>query len=234
MQRVEPERNNILKYNTVIFDFDGTLADTEEDVWISLEYAASKIGCHFLDSYRTNRANLGASEEDIFCALQPKPSYDLYDSFWKDVREHYRSHNKFIHTRLFPGIENFLQQCLVHNIPCYIVTLKPLSALENILYSKGWNIYFHAWLSVDSFSESATKTQLLAFLLEKEPRLFKCVYVGDTYSDVTAARANGIDCIGVTYGDGDVKRLEQEEPVMLVSTSNQLIKVLSEQIFSID
>lgn len=222
-----------MKYNTVIFDFDGTLADTREDVWVSLEYAAAKIGCHFPDSYRINSANLGASEGDIFCALQPKPAYDFYDSFWKNVQEHYRLRNNFIHTRLFPGIERYLQQCLVYHIPCYIVTLKPLSALENILYSKGWNIYFHAWLSVDSISGVVSKTQLLALLLERELKGCKCVYIGDTYSDVTAASANGIDCIGVTYGDGDVRRLEQEKPTMLVSTPNQLAKILSEQTFSI-
>ncbi|WP_264298121.1 HAD family hydrolase [Bifidobacterium longum] len=47
----------------------------------------------------------------------------------------------------------------------------------------------------------------------------QCLYVGDTFSDIEAARTNGISCIAVTYGMATKSRCSAETPHMWRTTS---------------
>jgi len=73
------------------------------------------------------------------------------------------------------------------------------------------------------------KSELISYILEKtgcKPE--ETVYIGDTWSDVIAARENNIDCIGVTYGDGDTGELLAENPRFCVDSVCELKKILEE------
>ena len=54
------------------------------------------------------------------------------------------------------------------------------------------------------------------------------VYIGDTWSDVDAACENGIDCIGVTYGDGDTKQLCARKPKYCAQDVSEIEKIIKE------
>lgn len=217
-----------MKYEIVIFDFDGTLADTKEDVWESVEHAANSIGCRIPHEFRGNSQNLSLPIDRIFQSLLPKPEGLLKDVFECELTRHYRQLNSFTHSYLFPGIQGILEELKRRDIPRYIVSMKPLQALNKIIIEKGWGDYFVEWYSVDpDVYEWRTKEQVLGALKDRvQPK--NCVYVGDSYTDIIAARACGMDSVGILYGDGDAERLIQEKPTYLVASKRELEKILLE------
>ena len=50
-----------MKYKVILWDFDGTLANTGADVWDSLEYAAGKLGGSMDEKFKSCDSNLGTN-----------------------------------------------------------------------------------------------------------------------------------------------------------------------------
>ena len=70
-----------MKYDIVLWDFDGTLANTGQDVWGSLEYAARVLGGEIRKQFRADDSNLGKSMEEIFLAIEPALDDGLQEKF---------------------------------------------------------------------------------------------------------------------------------------------------------
>jgi len=222
-----------MKYDVVIWDFDGTLAYTSEDVWESIEYAAYVCGgitSKIDKTFREKSSNLNESMKEIFKAIKPSIDEKMFELFQEQVRIHYREISDYPNTILYPGISELLQYLKESGVNSYIVSLKPSKALEQILRKKKWNKYFAGCFSPDFLEgRERTKSELIAYLIEKE-RLMpeRIVYIGDTYSDVIAAKNNCVDCIGVTYGDGDKEKLLEANPMVAVNEVNEIYSLLSE------
>ncbi len=216
-------RSDSLKYNAAIFDFDGTLADTAADVWKSVEYAAEKLGGHMDRDFMKDESKLGLPLPEIFRAVIPAMPEQLFKQFRDEIRKHYRMENAYTQTRLYPGMEALLLRLGREKIPCYIVSAKPLMALERILVLKHWDGYFKAWYSQDMDNGNlVAKGELLRRLLSSELTGLHPVYIGDTYTDAIAAREVGLDIIAAAYGDGNVERLLSENPTYVVYSATEL------------
>lgn len=215
-----------MKYNAVIFDFDGTLAYTSKDVWDSIEYAAGRIGGSLPAEVKSNDSLLSLSVYELFNMLDPVPPKNLLYVFEREISVHYRTISTYPNTFLYPGAEEFIKFLSVRKIPRYIVTMKPKIPLERILKIKNWNYMFAGWYTPDYKPENIyTKEELIRILINTELAGYSCIYIGDSYTDVIAARKNNIDCAGVTYGDGDTKKLINERPAYVIDNINKLMSL---------
>ncbi len=205
-----------IKYKIVLWDFDGTLANSAQDVWESLDYAANQCGGELPEDFKNN-SNLSLPLWKIYENVHPYAGDENLEQFEKQVRIHYRTKNRFEKTVLYTGIEDLL--CLLNKkkIKNYIITMKPHQALRNILANKGWNQYFEGAISPDSFFPDAenqmTKSEMISFVIRQtggEKRDY--IYIGDTWTDIEAAHDNQIECIAVTYGDGEAEKLLLKKP----------------------
>lgn len=212
----------------VVWDFDGTIADTQGDVWDSLRYAANRMGRCFPPGFEDDNEHLALPMGQIMRALEPSAGPEKLESFERDVRVHYRSISAHLNTRLYPGMEALLRELRVHGIQSRIATNKPVGALERLLALKGWDVLFDGWVTSDMGEESElTKEQMIRIaLLQAGADCADVVMIGDSWGDVQGARLAGIACIGVTYGDGDTTRLLAEGPDYFVDNVTQLTGLL--------
>ncbi|WP_298578221.1 HAD family hydrolase [uncultured Olegusella sp.] len=209
-------------YGLVLWDFDGTLADTSKDVWVSLRYAAARCNSAFAASFEANGANLALPVSEIFLHLDPQPPFFLCECFERDVSDHYRRLNDFEHTNLYPGIEELIDSLRHLGVKQAVITNKPLPALKRILIKKKWARLFDGFSSTDEGNGVVhSKAELIQSFMDDWPCL-RPVYVGDSWSDIAAAHECEIDCIGVTYGDGDVNKLRQQAPTFLADDIKQI------------
>lgn len=216
-----------MRYDVILFDFDGTLADTAKDVWVSVDYAASLAGGSFTNAFKNYKSNIGLPIVKILQAIEPAVPMEKLEEFDNNITKHYRTISEYEQTNLYPGIEELLQLLNDKQVPCYIVTLKPEAALKRILRKKGWEKYFTGWYAIDSFgTKIKTKDEVIRFLLQTQLQQKRTVYIGDSYTDIIAAKKNHIDCIGVTYGDGDEQKLKKEEPLYVVDTAYEIVDLL--------
>lgn len=219
-----------MNYKMILWDFDGTLADTGKDVWNSLKYSAAECGGILPKEFTANDSNLGKSMREIFHQVIPALEEDKQERFEELVRIHYRTLSEYKDTYLYPGIHELLLEMRQAGLTHYIITMKPEEALVRILKKKNWEDLFDGFISPDSLpGEERTKSQMITHVMQNsDMEKNRYIYIGDTWSDVSAAHENGIDCIAVTYGDGDTKQLRACNPKYCVSKVSDIEKILRE------
>lgn len=214
----------------ILWDFDGTIADTGKDVWNSIRYAAYKCGGNLPEEFMKDNSNLGKPIEDIYQQVCPYPGNARLQEFDSWITRHYRQISRYEDTYMYFGIQDLLTEMKNKKIKNYIITMKPQEALERILEIKKWDKLFDGWLSPDSFSGcEQSKSELIAHIINEMPYgKSQYIYVGDTWSDVEASHNNDIACIGVSYGDGDTQKLKEYNPEYFVDTVEEIKIILEE------
>ena len=117
------------RYSAVLFDFDGTLADTAKDVWDSVRYGFKKNGLSIPDNYAADDRNLAKLNEQIVAELYPGSPETLGRQVAADVAHHYRNLNTYPRTQLYPYIKELLSALRAAQIPTGILSNKGHASL---------------------------------------------------------------------------------------------------------
>jgi phosphoglycolate phosphatase len=182
----------------VLFDFDGTFADTAPDLAAALNWLRAERGLQELPVKDVRPyASMGARGLlRIGFGLTPQdPDYlPLRDAFLERYGEHI-----FVATRLFPGIADLLTHLEKRAIPWGIVTNKATRLTERIVPRLG----VRPACVVCGDSTPHLKPHPAPLLMAAEQLSMApadCLYVGDDLRDIQAARAAGMGAVAVEYG----------------------------------
>jgi phosphoglycolate phosphatase len=203
----------------VIFDFDGTLADTLPFTLSIMDELSDKFGTPHLDR----------SEIPLLRSFSPAKIIKMYKiPLWKlslMTRESQRLLYKNIETIfLFTGIDKVIREIAACGMQLAVVSS---NALRNIQAVLG-----------EELSQLFTIYECQSGLLGKAPRLRKALRlagvkpeealsIGDEIRDIQAARKAGIPCAAVTWGFADGNALAGYQPDYLVSDVNQLLEIIT-------
>ncbi len=194
-----------VKFETVLFDFDGTIAESGEGIVRSARWAMEQLG-------------KAAPGDDVLRRFVGPP---LYESFQKlcglnaaDAQravELYRvrySDVGLFEARIYPGIAPLLRALRRSGAWVAVASAKPEAFLVRILEHFGLAGCFDRVAGTTMENRSADKrAQLLAALPEGADPARACM-VGDRMYDVAAGRALGMHAVGVAYGYGERAELE--------------------------
>lgn len=214
------------KFDGVIFDFDGTIAFTAEDVWLAIDYAAEQEGLKIDPEYRKNQVNLARTQAQIFTDNFGELPEEQLKRMCANLNKHYGWITDYPETYMYDGMKEILEELQRRGIPAGIVTNKGERSLRRILEIKGWDKYFTYLFGADSLGDKYKKPGLMKHMIEHSYQGRNCVYIGDSYSDVTASRENNIPCIAVTYGDGDSEDLKAQNPEYVCDDLYQVYSIL--------
>ncbi|EEI27847.1 HAD family hydrolase [Corynebacterium glucuronolyticum] len=209
--------------SVVLWDFDGTIASTWEDIYFTLNEVGKNMGWNIPDSVRTESAYRILSAEDIASKVVPEAGDTDLCKFASLVRTHYRKENPFNSTQMYPGLQMLLSN--LNDVGCasYIVTAKPREALERILRVKHWSHYFASWYCLEETDELADKQQLVSRVVkEHQESTNKFKLIGDSFNDMQAACSNGIPFIAALYGEGDLNFDDPRQRSCLMSASQSI------------
>lgn len=189
-----------MKYKLVIFDFDGTLADTSPGIFNSIRYSSSVLGmkvipeeqmCSFIGPPLKNAYidNFGLSGETLERAMQ--------------LHKEYGVSNGYKELKFYDGIFDFLSQLKGMGIKTAIATLKVQPTINKIIEEFSCKEYFDIWKGVD-LSSPMTKADMLRYCMKQisDVSAEQTVLIGDSKFDAAGAEEAGIDFIAVTYGFG--------------------------------
>lgn len=191
----------------VMFDLDGTLLNTLQDLGISMNVALKALGCpeHPLEDYR----ELIGGGIRHFCLLSlPK---DKKEERWVDecvqhFSEYYQKHWA-LHTSLYPGIANLLSTLQTKKVPMAILSNKPDHFTQEMVkhYLSSW--YFEAVSgAIEDKPHKPDPTLALELVQDLGVNASDVYYIGDTSVDILTAKNAGFCPIGVQWGF----RLEKE------------------------
>jgi phosphoglycolate phosphatase len=205
----------------VIFDLDGTLIDSKEDLANSVNATLKWTGRppvspEVVATYVGNgapvlvRRALGrdATEEEVGKALEYFLAY-------------YREH-MLDHTRLYPGVREGLDELRSAGVRMAVLTNKPVRFSQAIIDGLGLNNYFFRVYGGNSFDQKKPSPVGVERLLE-ETRAGRdqTLMVGDSWVDVKTARNAGVAAAGVNWGL-QPESLREEAPDLLVDRMAEL------------
>ena len=194
-----------LRYDYVLFDFDGTVADTGEGIRRSVAYSLEKLG----------RAVPDEAVLDRFIGPPLHDSYALYfgmddaeaDRAVAAYRERYVDIGLY-ESELYPGVAMLLRALHRAGAHVAIASAKPQFMIERLAVHFGIDKYLDAIVGIGLDRHSADKReQILRALPEGADRSRACM-VGDRRFDSEAAKALGIDAVGAGYGYAEPGELE--------------------------
>ena len=194
-----------MRYRTVIFDFDGTLADTERAMQESLNALASEFGfSRIADEEKSVLRKMNARE--FLTRRLGIPIWHLY----KVLRLVRRGRREFAtrsgEVRLFPRVPEMLRTLHVAGYRVGIVSTNTVTVMCGILGDSNADIDFLRSGSLLLGKSRALKRVLRQCGRDQSP----VVYVGDEVRDAKTCRAVGIAMIGVGWGLNDAHTLRNE------------------------
>jgi len=214
------------EYDTVIFDLDGTLLNTLEDLTDSVNFALTLYGfpCRKISEVRSFVGN------GVARLMELSMPYGLnnpqYEKCLADFRNHYAA-NMQNKTNAYKGIMELLEQLSKEDYKIAIVSNKFDKAV------KGLNqVYFREYIKVaigesENVAKKPAPDAVFKALEELGSTADKAVYVGDSEVDVKTAENSGLLCVGVTWGFRDREVLEQKGADYIIDRPQELLKIIA-------
>ena len=212
-------------FDTVLFDLDGTLTDSGPGILNSVEYALRKYG-------RT-----GYRREELVPFIGP-PLVESFESFIPCSHEdalkclaYYREYftdKGLYENSVYPGVEEMLAELKRRGYRIALATAKPEVFARKILDHFDLTKYFDAIHGATLDEKRNHKADVIAWALTHTPGLVRAVMVGDRENDVSGAKVNNLDVIGVLYGYGDRAELETAGAKTIIERPEDLLTLLPE------
>lgn len=219
-------RNN-KKYEAVIFDLDGTLLNTLEDLMGSVNFGLNKY--HMPErSLEEIRQFVGNGVQRLIERAVPKGTdADLCSKVFDAFKEHYKEHCND-KTDLYPGIPELLAELKRLGFSMAIVSNKLQEGVDTLSRQ-----YFEPYLTTaigarDGIRKKPAPDSVLEALKALNIPKGNAVYVGDSEVDIATAQNAQMDCITVTWGFRTRKEQEAAGASVFVDRPEEIIPLLYE------
>lgn len=186
----------------ILFDLDGTLLDTLQDLTDSVNYALDQYGCPHRTPQEV-RGYLGNGARQLIALALPQGHSLDVDAVLSTYRGHYNAHCQD-KTKPYEGILEAMAQLEKH-YSLAVVSNKPDQAVK-LLCPRYFGDVFALGEAADCPRKPAPD---MLYKAMKAIGAENCVYVGDSEVDVLTAKNAGCPCIAVSWGFRDRAVLEE-------------------------
>lgn len=212
----------------VLFDLDGTLIDSIDDLADSANYALAQCGLplHTVEEYKYIVGN--GVDTKILRALPPeeRENRTLFEKVKSIYLPYYAAHSRD-KTHPYPGIEALLSQCNEKGVLIAVVSNKPHTIAAEVVRYYFPSIHFAAAVGQkDGIPKKPDPTGVKLVLNQTGVSPADALYVGDTYVDIQTAKNSGLPSCGVLWGFRTRKELEENHADFIVSDAQELSKII--------
>ena len=209
----------------LIFDLDGTLVDSKQDLVNSVNATRAQIGLPPIcaDTVATYVGN--GAPVLVRRALGPEFTEKQVQEALQYFLAWYRDH-MLDHTRLYPGVQEALDEFHAAGVPMAVLTNKPVRFSQTMVERLGLGSHFFRVYGGNSFEQKKPHPVGVETLLnESRARREYAMLVGDSAVDVRTARNAGIQSCGVRYGF-QPDSFDAEPPDLLVDRMEELPRII--------
>ncbi|GAQ94213.1 phosphoglycolate phosphatase [Thermodesulfovibrio aggregans] len=206
----------------IIFDLDGTLVDSCEDIKQALNYCLEKIGISGFSTEEVKRMVGEGVNRLIEKALKARgvnlPSNELIDCFVNYYREHMTDFSK-----AYPEVKETLEQ--LKGFKKAVVSNKLTELSVKTLENLGLLNYIDFVAGSDFFSERKPSSVPIIETIKKfNTTQDKTIIVGDSELDIMAGRSAGVKTVAVTYGYRGKELLKDAD--FVIDKFSDLLKIV--------
>ena len=209
------------KFDTIIFDLDGTLTDPAQEIIQAANYALTNAGIKITNPAELKmfltKPLLQCFEQNYGMSLEQ--ANHAFVQYWQYAGSFGVGFNK-----PYPGVCELIRTLSSNNIKLAIATARPEKNAIQILKACKIAQYFDVIAgALDDQTRPSKKWVVfdtLCMLGEVDPE--KALMVGDRFADIDGARCNGIKAMGVTFGQEMLAEVRKANPDILVTTPQQM------------
>ena len=214
-----------MRYQTVVFDFDGTVADTAQGIFESVQYALKKLELP------------PASEQTLRCFIGPPLPYsfrqfiglsdETAEQAVRFYRENYSGQGKY-KLRFYDGIPELMLSLRRAGVHTCLASAKPDQFIQEILKHFGAQSWFDCAQGMPMQEQSADKSGIILDVMNRAAAVEKdrVLMVGDTKYDIIGAKELGVDALGVLYGYGSAEELTTSGADYIVRTPQEIATIV--------
>ncbi len=209
----------------IIFDLDGTLIDSMEDIVICLKKAFNIYG---INNININKSDIGPPLIEMIKNIASELDEEQIKEIVKNFRIYYDNHD-YSKTILHNGVRKLLITLKKLNIKLFLATNKPVLPTNKIM--KKLNIdYFSDIITHDIIEgKKLSKTEMILHLIKKwNMNRDKTIMVGDSENDIIAAHENSIISIAVLNGYGHIDTIDKHKPSYKVDNIKHILTIINQ------
>jgi len=188
-----------MKYKAVLFDMDGTILDTIEDLCRSLNYALALFSLPAVTNAQTAAWLGNGAKRLVEQAVGEAAGEEKCAQVLAEYRSYYQAHSG-LYTRPYEGIPELLEQLRREGLLLAVISNKPDETVHTLVQQ-----YFPAKFDFVLGERADIPRKPAPDPLWRAAEALgcsadECVYLGDSEVDVRTAAAAGMDCISVVWG----------------------------------
>lgn len=212
-------------YKAVIFDLDGTLLNTLDDLAASVNFALRDCG-YPERTIEEVRAFIGNGVIKLMQRATPDGIGQAeFDRCFESFRTHYLKH-MFDTTKPYDGILPLLDTLKAAGIKTAVVSNKLHSGVVGLCKDFFGDRLTCAFGVLDESERKPAPANVFKAIKEMQVEAADCVYVGDSEVDVQTANNAGLDCIAVTWGYRDPDVLKMNSPKYMIEKPEEILPIV--------
>ncbi len=215
----------MMRYKLAIFDLDGTILDTLEDLKNSVNFALNKNNlperslCE-IRSFVGNGIRLLVER-----AVPENTSAQITEKVFSDFKTHYKSHSAD-NTKPYEGIKELLISLKEKGVKSAVVSNKADFAVQTLVDDYFSGFFDFAVGEKDGVRRKPHPDSVFTVLEKLNVNKEDAIYIGDSEVDVETARNTGMSCVAVTWGFRDESLLKKLNPEYIVSSPSEIINIV--------
>lgn len=216
---------------TVLFDLDGTLADTAPDLADALNMVREEHGLNPMSFDVIRPIVSHGANALIYLGFELAPGDEGFDEIREQLLDFYLDNiaNK---TRLFPGMEQVLDKIESNGLNWGVVTNKPSWLTEPLLRELDLHQRAACIVSGDTTSKRKPDPEPMLFACQMAgSRSHECLYIGDAERDIEAGRRAGMKTLTALFGYiGDHDQPDQWGADGMINQPAEILNWLGQQV----
>lgn len=212
-----------MKYTTIIFDLDGTLLNTLDDLADSLNYALAKEG-YATHTYEEVKFFVGSGIRVMIERALPQNAKN-FDVVYQTFLTHYEK-NKINKTAPYQGVFETLELLKAKGIRMAIVSNKYQQGVTEIctpLFGKYMDVMIG---EQPGYAKKPSRDMVDLAIKQLQVDSATTVYVGDSDIDVLTAQNAQLPCIGAAWGFRGEAFLKAQGVEMIAKTFSDILKFI--------
>ena len=211
----------------VIFDFDGTLADTKENIILTFQMTMKELGVE-IKSRQECAATIGLTLEDAFKVLYPGMAAEKYILLRDTYRRIFKENRKILVPGLFPEVMDTLEELRRRGYLMSIASSRQSPSLHSFLEDMKIAHLFEYAVGGDNVEHpKPAPDAVLQILRHYNLSAEEAFVVGDMPFDINMATNAGVKSCGVTWGNADAAQLKESGANYIIDKMSQLLEILN-------
>jgi len=198
------------QYELLIFDWDGTLMDSERKIVNCFHAALQDVGLEPIDDDRI-RSIIGLGLKEAMDELLPGENQSTRNKVSESYREHFLEKDQTA-MPMFPGVVDGIKQ-LSNRFKLAVATGKARRGLNRVLDGHELQHVFHVTRCADEAISKPHPLMLEQILDATGIEANRALMVGDSTFDLQMANNAGMDSLAVSYGVQSCDRLLEHRPI---------------------